>query len=160
MVMKKNETTVVIFCNLFYQYNSSLVLNKLITKYFWLHDQVVANLPTVTMTSIINSLWYEKDVERVLVIKSLCLYSLTSLIQHSFIQHSKYYDTTFARPNFYFKIPSFIQLRHLIMRHLESPFCHIKEVVNAKFFPSMLCTSKIHPFHLGTTWELHLSLGT
>ena len=30
------------------------------------------------------------------------------------------------------KTPSFIRLRHLIMRHLESSFCHIKEVVNAK----------------------------
>ena len=28
-----------------------------------------------------------------------------------------------------------------------------------KFLSFMLCTSKIHPFHLGTTWELHLSFG-
>ena len=35
------------------------------------------------------------------------------------------------------------------MPHLESPFCHIKEVANAQILSSMLCTSKLHTFSLG-----------
>ena len=78
-------------------------------------------------------------------------HSLTSLIRHSFIRHPQYYDTILHNQTFHFKIPSFIRLQHLIMQHLESPFCHMKEVVNAKFLSSMLCTSKLHSFF---TWEL------
>ena len=40
------------------------------------------------------------------------------------------------------------------MRHLESMFLHLKEVVNANI--PFIYVMYIH-FHLGTTWELHLS---
>ena len=50
----------------------------------------------------------------------------------SLIRHPRYYDTFLCDQDFEFKTPSFMRLRHSIMRHLESPFCHIKEVVNAK----------------------------
>ena len=62
---------------------------------------------------------------------------------------------------FQFKTPSFIRLRHSIMRSSESLFCHITEVLNAKFFfPLCYIHLKYIHFHLGTTWELHLPLGT
>jgi len=48
-----------------------------------------------------------------------------------------------------FTTPSFIWLRHSILRHLESPFCHMKEVVHAKIPSIYVCTSKMHPFSLG-----------
>ena len=59
-------------------------------------------------------------------------YSLTSLIWHLFIWHPRYYDTFLRDHTFQFKTPSFIWLRYSIMRHLESPCCHIKKIVNAK----------------------------
>jgi hypothetical protein len=48
------------------------------------------------------------------------------------------------------------------MRHLESLFHHIKEVVDATilFIYVVMYIYKYIHFHLGTTWELHLSLGT
>ena len=84
------------------------------------------------------------------------VYSLTSSIRHSFIQHSRYYDTFWRDQTFQFKTPSSIRLRHLIMRHLEFSFCHIKEGVNAKFFFHLSYVHKkyIH-FHLRITWELN-----
>ena len=45
------------------------------------------------------------------------------------------------------------------MRHLEIPFCHIKEAINAQIFSSMLCTSKNIHSQLGTTWETSLIIG-
>ena len=45
------------------------------------------------------------------------------------------------------------------MRHLESPFCHIREVVNAKILSSMLCTSKIHPSALENYLRTTLIIG-
>ena len=43
------------------------------------------------------------------------------------------------------------------MRHLESPFCHIKEVVDAEiFFRLCYVHLKYIQFHLGITWQLHL----
>ena len=50
----------------------------------------------------------------------------------SFIQPPRYNDTFLRDQTFWSKTPSFIQLRHSTMRHLKSPFCHIKEVVHAK----------------------------
>ena len=51
------------------------------------------------------------------------------------------------------KLPLVIRQRHLIVRHLESPFCHIKEVVNVK-------TPFIYVMYIQHTsifaWELHL----
>ena len=45
------------------------------------------------------------------------------------------------------------------MRHLESPFCHIKEIVNAKKNSSMLYTSKRHPFSLENYLGNSLTIG-
>ena len=89
------------------------------------------------------------------------LYSLSSLIWHLFLRHPWYYDTFWHDQTFKFKTPSFIRPRHSIMRHLESPLCHVKEVVNAKnsFHLYYVHLTYIY-FHLGTTWELHLPLGT
>ena len=62
--------------------------------------------------------------------------------------------------HFWFQTPSFTRLRHSIMRHLESPFCHTKEVLNVKlpFTYVMYIEINIH-FHLGTIQELHLFIG-
>jgi hypothetical protein len=73
-------------------------------------------------TSILNIV----GRERVAKGKREANYNRTSLIQQS-----RYYDTFLHDQTFKFKSPSFIQLRHSIMRHLKSPFC-IREVVNAK----------------------------
>ena len=62
----------------------------------------------------------------------LYMYTLTSLMRHSIIRDPRYYDTFLGDWPFQFKTPSFIQLRHSIVRHLESMFCHIEEVVNPK----------------------------
>jgi hypothetical protein len=59
-----------------------------------------------------------------------------------------------ARPNFFgSKTPSFIRLWHSIMRHLESMFCHIKEVVNVEnsFHLCYVHLKYIH-FYLGTIY--------
>ena len=46
------------------------------------------------------------------------------------------------------------------MQHSDSPFCHIKEVVNAKKYHRCHVHLKYIHFHLETTSrELHLSLG-
>ena len=81
-------------------------------------------------------------------------YSLTSLVRHPW-----YYDTFLQDPTFEFKTPSFIRLRHPKIRHLECMFCHIKEVINVKKNHLFYVHLKYIHFHLGTTWEFHLSLG-
>ena len=51
---------------------------------------------------------------------------------------------------FSLKLP-FIQLRHLIMQHLKSPFCHIKEVIIAIIpfiYVMYICNTSIF------TWKL------
>ena len=60
------------------------------------------------------------------------IYSLTLLVRHSFIRHPRYYNTFLRNQTFLFKTPSFIRLRHSIIRYLELVFCHIKEGMNAK----------------------------
>ena len=45
------------------------------------------------------------------------------------------------------------------MRHLESLFCHMNEVVNTKKNSSMSCTSKIHSFSLGNYVGTSLIIG-
>ena len=50
------------------------------------------------------------------LVNTTLVYMTPSILGHFLVQNSLF----------------FIQVRHLIMRHLESPFCHIKEVVNAK----------------------------
>ena len=52
---------------------------------------------------------------------------------------------------FYSKTSSFIRLQHSIMQHLESPFCHIKEVVDAEIpFIYVMYIQNASIF----TWEL------
>ena len=81
---------------------------------------------------------------------------------HSFIRHPRYYETFMRDQTLWFKTPSFIRPRHSTMRHLESPFCHIKEVLMLNFLSFMSRTFKIPPFSLGNylgtftyQWELH-----
>ena len=57
--------------------------------------------------------------------------SSSATVLTSLIRHPRYYDTFLRDQTFQFKTPSFIQLvRHLIIQHLESPFCYTKQVVN------------------------------
>ena len=67
------------------------------------------------------------------------------------IWHPLHYGTLLLDQFFKVNTPSFLQLRHLIMQHLESPFCHIEEAVDNKIlFSYVMHIWNTYIF----TWEL------
>ena len=88
--------------------------------------------------------------EKYNLVNMTLVYTTPSILRH-----------IFARPNFSVQNSFFYTTTTLDDETLKSPFSHIKEVVNVDFFSIYVMYSLKHiHFHLGTTWELHLSLGT
>ena len=97
----------------------------------------------------------------VLQIRMPIKYNLTSLVRHSFIRHPRYCNLhIFVRPNFFVENSLFYMTMALDKTTFRVYVLSYWRGNELKFFSSMLCLSKIHPFSLGNYLRISIIIGS